>query len=386
MPSGQEGLLKGSRPSASVPRPLKAAGGSDAPDGRGVALTLEGIRRSFDGVVAVDSIDLRVQRGCFLTLLGPSGCGKTTLLRIIAGLERADRGRVVIADRDVTGHPPERRPVNYVFQGYALFPHLDVAANIGFGLSVAGVAPAEFAARVDAAIAMVRLTGLERRRVEQLSGGQQQRVALARAIVNQPAILLLDEPLGALDLQLRKQMQLELRQLHRRLAGTFVYVTHDQEEALALSDRIVVLRDGRVEQDGPPAEIYRRPASRFVAQFIGQTNLFDALAGAGGVALNRLPLQLPLDPQSVVGAVVVSIRPEQMWLTAEGIGERRDVATLAGVLRDSIFLGSFTRHLVELPNGQSVLVQEHGADAHALEPGAAVRVAWHIRDAMVLGR
>jgi len=231
------------------------------------------VRKNYGHVVAVDGIDLTVDEGEFFTLLGPSGSGKTTLLRLIAGFERPDGGRIELGGRDVTSVPPHQRETNTVFQDYALFPHMTVGDNIAYGLRVKGVPAAERRDRVDRALKMVRLSGLDKRKPNQLSGGQRQRVALARAVINEPEVLLLDEPLGALDLKLRQEMQLELKRIQKQVGITFIYVTHDQEEALTMSDRVAVLANGRIEQIGPPVELYERPATEFVAGFIGISNL-----------------------------------------------------------------------------------------------------------------
>ncbi|HSS94606.1 MAG TPA: ATP-binding cassette domain-containing protein, partial [Candidatus Dormibacteraeota bacterium] len=246
---------------------------SQKPGSKPAALRLQGIRKNYGQVVAVAGIDLTVDEGEFFTLLGPSGSGKTTLLRLIAGFERPDGGRIELGGRDVTSLPPHLRETNTVFQDYALFPHMTVGDNIGYGLRIKGVPAAERRRRVERALQMVRLTGLDKRRPNQLSGGQRQRVALARAVINEPEVLLLDEPLGALDLKLRQEMQLELKRIQKEVGITFVYVTHDQEEALTMSDRVAVMANGRIEQLGPPVELYERPATEFVAGFIGISNL-----------------------------------------------------------------------------------------------------------------
>ncbi|MCG8615313.1 MAG: ATP-binding cassette domain-containing protein, partial [Desulfobacterales bacterium] len=238
-------------------------------------VSFQSVTKVFDHQTVVDNISLDIHRGEFLTLLGPSGCGKTTMLRMIAGLETCDTGRVVINGVISNDIPAAERDVNTVFQSYALFPHMTVYQNIAFGLSLKGRPEAEIREKVEAALAMVKLAGFGERRIQRLSGGQQQRVAIARAIVNEPLILLLDEPLSALDHKLRKEMRLELRQLHRKLGITFVFVTHDQEEALTMSDRIVVMNNGKIEQIGNPKEIYEEPANLFVADFIGESNFFD---------------------------------------------------------------------------------------------------------------
>jgi spermidine/putrescine ABC transporter ATP-binding subunit len=342
-------------------------------------LEVRSVRRRFGDVEALRGIDLVVEPGTFLTLLGPSGCGKTTLLRVIAGFEQADEGTVRLDDLDLLPLPPERRPINLVFQRYALFPHLTVAGNVAFGLEVAGVAGDERDARVAEAIGMVRLEGYEARRIDQLSGGQQQRVALARAIVNRPQLLLLDEPLGALDLQLRKEMQLELRRLHRELGSTFVYVTHDQEEALVMSDRIVVMEGGRIEQEGTPEEIYSRPASRFVAGFVGETNLLEGEAADGRFRAAAIGLDTPL-PGAPSGPLAISVRPESANL--RGAGE----TALPGEIDDSVFIGSIVRHQVRLADGRQFSVQESPDQGGVRARGEAVAVSWAMTDAVVLTR
>lgn len=347
------------------------------------ALVLKGVSKYFDQVCALDDVDLRVAQGEFVTLLGPSGCGKTTLLRIVAGLDRLDSGAVEISGRESTSTPPERRPVNYVFQHYALFPHLDVADNIRFGLKVARTPRSEAAERVETAISMVQLEGLEARRVDQLSGGQQQRVALARAIVNRPDILLLDEPLGALDLKLRKEMQLELRALHRRLGGTFIYVTHDQEEALVMSNRVVIMRSGRIVQDGTPQDVYRHPQNRFVAEFIGETNLLAAQATETTISVRKLDLRIP-NESSITGDVSLSIRPEHLRLDEQAGANKGVRLSVGGDLLDSIFLGSLYRHLVRLADGSILTVEELATEDRDDAIGSRVAVSWSPSDMAIL--
>lgn len=293
-----------------------AADAADAAGGRALAdtarcdLTVTGIRKCFGAVAALDDVSLSVSTGEFVTILGPSGCGKTTLLRIIAGLELADRGRISVGGRDVTQVPANRRRVNTVFQNYALFPHLDVFENIAFGLRARRFSAPEVDGRVRRAMEMLHLEELPRRRTSQLSGGQKQRVALARALVNQPDILLLDEPMSALDAKLRAEVQLELRRLQRRLGTTFVLVTHDQNEAMTVSDRIFVMREARIVQSGPPSEVYDRPANRFVAEFLGTTNLIPAWRNNGVVHTEIGSLQPRVHPSWERG--YLSIRPEKI--------------------------------------------------------------------------
>jgi spermidine/putrescine transport system ATP-binding protein len=281
-----------------------------ADDSEGCDLSVEGIFKRFGPIMALDEVSLTVASGEFVTILGPSGCGKTTLLRVIAGLELADRGRINLAGREITGLPANRRPVNTVFQNYALFPHLNVFENIAFGLRARKYPPEEVDRRVRSALEMLHLEELPKRRTPQLSGGQKQRVALARALVNQPDVLLLDEPMSALDAKLRAEVQLELRRLQRRLGKTFVLVTHDQNEAMTVSDRIFVMREGRIVQSGPPAEVYDRPANRFVADFLGKTNIIAAWRNNGSVHTELGPLAPRAHPAWEKG--VLSIRPERI--------------------------------------------------------------------------
>jgi ABC-type Fe3+/spermidine/putrescine transport system ATPase subunit len=336
------------------------------------------VHKRFDDVEALRGVTLSVEEGEFVTLLGPSGCGKSTLLRIVAGFDRPTAGSVAIAGRDVLSLPPERRPVNMVFQRYALFPHKDVWENVAFGLRVSRVGGADLRERVRDVITLVQLDGLERRGIDQLSGGQQQRVALARAVVNRPALLLLDEPLGALDLQLRKQMQLELRAVHRQLGTTFIYVTHDQEESLVMSDRVVVMKDGLIEQAGTPGDVYRRPASRFVARFIGETNLLEGTADGGVLRLHGLDATVPIE-SAATGAVALSVRPEHVRIGAAP-------AHLTGVLEDSIFLGSLVRHDVRVNPATVIRVQEGPKEAARRRRGEQVAIGWDTTDAVVVTR
>src|SRR6266850_1133584 len=287
-------------------------------------LEIAGVSKRFGAAAAVEDVSLNVERGELFALLGPSGCGKTTLLRMIAGLESPDRGRLLLGGRDVTDDPPHRRPVNTVFQHYALFPHRTVAGNVAFGLEMAGRPRAEIAPLVDRALEMVRLSGMGARRVDQLSGGQRQRVALARAVVLEPEVLLLDEPMSALDRKLREEMRAEVKGLHRRLGTTFVFVTHDQEEALTMSDRIAVMNSGRVEQLGTPEELYERPATRFVADFIGTTNLMAGTVSAveSGEAVLRLDsgddCRVVSEGLAVGRRIELSVRPEAVGLVPIG--------------------------------------------------------------------
>ncbi|MGI9607413.1 MAG: ABC transporter ATP-binding protein [Acidimicrobiales bacterium] len=305
------------------------------------AVEVRGVTKRFDDVVAVDNIDLSIADGEFFAMLGPSGCGKTTTLRMIAGLEFPTEGSLRIFGDEVGTLPPNHRPVNTVFQNYALFPHMNVLDNVSFGLRMQKVPKADATQRARDAIELVRLGGMEKRRPNQLSGGQQQRVALARALVNQPKVLLLDEPLGALDLKLRQEMQLELKALQQELGVSFVFVTHDQEEALTMSDRIAVMHDGKLLQVGSPEEIYERPANRFVADFIGQTNLIDATVADDDMIVleNGTKVKAP-NPHAAGTKVAMSLRPESIEIGAQGSAPEEFRSTsLDGVVANATYLG-----------------------------------------------
>ena len=370
-----------------------------------ISVELRDVTKRFGVLTAVEGVSLAVGRREFLTLLGPSGCGKTTTLRLIAGFERPTSGVVLIDGRAVQNLPAYKRPVNTVFQNYALFPHMTVFDNVAFGLRMKHVPAAERRRQVAAALDMVRLEGMERRKPGQLSGGQQQRVALARALVNRPSVLLLDEPLGALDLKLRRAMQLELRTLNREVGITFIYVTHDQEEALAMSDRIAVMSQGHVLQVGPAEEIYERPASRFVADFIGETNLLPVriLGVSGGIAAVALPCGATAGGRA--GAAVagtdatLAVRPERITIGSSDDAtpslkagaddlarpSGRVAAGLDGTLTEAVYLGSATQYVVALPDGTRVTVRRPATASNApLAPGASVRLSWSTADATVL--
>ena len=304
---------------------------------------LDSVVKRFDGVVAVDGITLEIPSGSFFALLGPSGCGKTTTLRMIGGFEEPDEGAIYLGDEDVVGRPPYRRDVNTVFQSYALFPHLSIFDNIAFGLRRKGVDKVQVKGRVDEMLRLVGLEGLGGRRPRQLSGGQQQRVALARALVNRPQVLLLDEPLGALDLKLRKQMQLELKAIQHDLGLTFVHVTHDQEEAMTMADAIAVMNKGRIEQLGPPTELYEKPATAFVAGFLGVSNLLHgSVAGPGRVRLDTGD-EIAADSGDRAGRAAVGIRPEKIRIGPPGEGEN----SLAGTVKETAYVGVATQYVVE---------------------------------------
>ncbi|MFL6217877.1 MAG: ABC transporter ATP-binding protein [Actinomycetes bacterium] len=358
------------------------------PDGDDLAaIELVGVEKEFTAgghdVKAVDRIDLRIAEGEFFSLLGPSGCGKTTTLRMIAGFEEPTSGQILLHGRDVVGVPPFRRDVNMVFQQYALFPHMDVFENVAFGLRRKKVARGEIARRVAEALALVELEGREKRRPRQLSGGQQQRVALARALVNRPRALLLDEPLGALDLKLRQAMQLELKRIQREVGITFVYVTHDQEEALTMSDRLVVMDAGRIEQLGSPRELYEHPATRFVANFIGTSNILTgrlerkgdawALAGLGP---DQRVLVTDAGETSQGHEVELAVRPEKMVLRGEHDPPPPDRCALRVTVTEVVYLGTSTQYRTVTDAGTAVAVYRQNASA---TPGAEVltgQVGW----------
>jgi spermidine/putrescine transport system ATP-binding protein len=350
------------------------------------AIRFEGVTKRFGPTVAVDDLSLSVKRGEFFSLLGPSGCGKTTTLRMIAGFEQPTEGSVYLEGDPVDDVPPYERNVNTVFQSYALFEHLDVQGNIAFGLKRRGVPADEIRTRVAEALELVQLTGRESAKPRQLSGGQMQRVALARALVNRPAVLLLDEPLGALDLKLRKQMQVELKQIQREVGITFLYVTHDQEEALSMSDRVAVMNEGRVIQCGPPEEVYERPTEEFVAGFIGISNLLEGVVeGDGKVRVGDLSLPAPLPEGCGEGEVVrLSVRPEKIAVEELEPG----MVSLEGTIEARVYLGVMTQITVSLGNDNRLVALEQAtyrarADDR-WEPGNRIKLGWHPEHCLVL--
>jgi len=372
------------------PVPPPSARGTTVPDVRLVDLT-----KRFGSVTAVDHVSVDIQPGEFFSLLGPSGCGKTTTLRMIGGFDPPTSGRIELRGQDVTSEPPERRPVNMVFQSYALFPHLSVFDNVAFGLRRRKVPKTEMERRTRAALDLVRLTGYDRRGPAELSGGQQQRVALARALVCEPQVLLLDEPLGALDLKLRRQLQVELKRVQTEVGITFVYVTHDQEEALALSDRIAVMNGGRVEQLGTPEELYDRPTSRFVADFIGTTNLLagSVLSTGAGLAVVELTAggrcSIPADGLAPGTVVEIALRPEVLELSARGgtgaadqVGGTDD-AWIHGTIEQSAYLGTAISYQVLSSGGERIVANVPRTQAR-LPAGTSVGMRWRQGDALVL--
>ncbi len=367
---------------------------------------LIGIVKEFDSggaiVRAVDHVSVQIADGEFFALLGPSGCGKTTTLRLIAGFEQPTQGRVLIRGRAMQGIPAYHRPVNTVFQDYALFPHLTVEQNIMFGLQMEGVAKKDARKRADEALEMVRLPNVGKRKPQQLSGGQQQRVALARALVKQPAVLLLDEPLGALDLKLRKNMQYELKALQRDVGITFIYVTHDQEEAITMADRIAVMNEGKMLQVGSPQEIYERPGTRFVADFIGETNFIPATLldrAAAGLGRVRLPtgtvisavLSAGLGETS--GAVTLALRPERIGISRQlHPGDMQaipggDMTAVDAILLDSQYIGTDTRYTLQIAEDVKLVARLQNTarqDRATLEIGEPVTISWHQSSVTVL--
>ena len=357
-----------------------------------VAIALEGVSKRFGKAEAVRDVSLEISEGEFFSLLGPSGCGKTTTLRMIAGFEVPDEGRIVLQGTDVTTVFSNKRPVNMVFQQYALFPHMSIYDNVAFGLKVKGVPRKEHRGRILEILRVVELEGLENRRPRQLSGGQQQRVALARALVNQPAALLLDEPLGALDVKLRKQMQLELKKIQTELGTTFVYVTHDQDEALSMSDRIAVMNHGRVEQIAGPREIYEHPATAFVADFIGSLNALDFTVDelVGGYAVMRVGeadrVVLPVGGETNTGdSFRVAVRPERVQIGRPGDSGVDGGTRLQGTVVQVVYLGMYTQFHIETAAGR--LVSHRLADelVDPPEPTTRVSVTWEPEHTAVLG-
>ena len=356
---------------------------------RQVAVRLTGVAKRFGESVAVDDLTLDIYEGEFFSLLGPSGCGKTTTLRMIAGFEQTTEGEISVAGEPVQGVPPYRRPVNTVFQSYAIFPHLNVFDNVAFGLRRTGVKGDELGQRVTEACEMVQLGGFEQRKPRMLSGGQQQRVALARALVNRPKVLLLDEPLGALDLKLRKEMQLELKNLQHEVGITFIYVTHDQEEALTMSDRIAVMNEGVVQQIAGPATLYETPKNRFVANFIGQTNLFSGtVESVNGdrvtlIAPNGAKIEAIVQEENGIktgDAAHAAVRPEKVRFGNAG----DNVCT--GTIKQVVYLGMSTQYITEIPGGEKlVLYQQNAHDASGFEVGEEIFLAWDAENCLIIG-
>jgi spermidine/putrescine transport system ATP-binding protein len=350
---------------AAAPTPAAAATEYD--------IRLIGLTKRFDDVVAVDGISLDIDRGHFFALLGPSGCGKTTTLRMIGGFEEPTEGRIELGGVDVAPLPPYKRDVNTVFQSYALFPHLSIFENVAFGLRRRGVKGGDLRSRVGDSLELVGLAGLERRKPRQLSGGQQQRIALARALVNRPRVLLLDEPLGALDLKLRKEMQLELKRIQHEVGLTFVHVTHDQEEAMTMADRIVIMNGGHIEQVGTPSDLYERPRTPFVAGFLGVSNLLEGtVAGEDRVKLSDgTVVQLPREAlRDRAGGIQIGVRPEKLRL---GEGEAN---SLAGVVTESAYIGVSTQYILDTPAGPMTVYVQNDRPGGQVATGERLTLSW----------
>lgn len=347
--------------------------------------------RGSEDVCAVNKMELNIPANEFFTLLGPSGCGKTTTLRLIAGFEQPTEGEMFIMGKAMTSIPPNQRPVNTVFQDYALFPHMNVEKNVGFGLTIKRVPKPEKARRVAEALDLVQLTGMGNRKPSQLSGGQQQRVALARALINEPSVLLLDEPLGALDLKLRKAMQIELKHLQEQVGITFVYVTHDQEEALTMSDRIAVMKDGVIQQMGNSVNLYEEPANRFVADFIGESNFIDGIfegleqeKAVIKVGEERVYAVTGDDKPAKNATSTIAIRPERMVISSPGQG---DSPGISGIIKEVVYIGTDIRYVIEIPTGQEMLIRIQNSSRETISAfprGAEVKIGWTPEDAKIL--
>ncbi len=362
--------------------------GDQAPARAGAAVVLRRVVKTYGRFTAVHGLDLDIEPGEFITLLGPSGSGKSTTLMMIAGFETPSAGEILVAGRSVVLTPPNRRNIGMVFQNYALFPHMTVADNIAFPLRQRRTPRAQTARRVREALEMVQLQGLEARFPQQLSGGQQQRVAIARATIFSPPVLLMDEPLSALDKQLREGLLLEIKRLHATLGITFIYVTHDQREALVMSDRVAVMNNGRIEQIDTPRGLYDRPANRFVASFVGETNFFTLIPGENSqgcghtVSIGREALRVPAG--SPVGASTCMIRPEKIIVRSDGSGDPA-VNALRAVIRQTVFMGDSIRYIVEAECGNLIAVKRpHRAGEQIHEAGAQVMIEWAVADTRLL--
>jgi putative spermidine/putrescine transport system ATP-binding protein len=358
---------------------VAASLGNEAKPGHGF-LSLQGLTKRYSDFIAVDAVDLDVLQGEFVSLLGPSGCGKTTTLRMIAGLVEATGGRIVVGGRDLTEVPPYRRDMGLVFQSYALFPHMSVIGNIAFGLEMRGLSRSDINSRVAEAIALVRLEGLENRRPTELSGGQQQRVALARALVIRPSILLLDEPLSNLDAKLRDEMRNEIRDIQRRLGTTAIFVTHDQDEALTMSDRVVVMNHGRIEQTGTPEDLYERPRTPFVAGFVGRTNRFR---GTGLGLCVQLGDTIIHSLTEASGPMDVMIRPHRISISAQSRAQAGVQNTLSGIVRRMTYAGNLLQYDVEAAGLTFEVEEATLGTGRALSPGTAVTLSWSAQDTLV---
>ena len=369
-----------------------ASGAVEPPRSSGAAVVLERVRKSFGPVTAVDDVSFAIEPGEFITLLGPSGSGKTTTLMMIAGFDHPTEGQIYIDGTPLVGVPPYRRGIGMVFQSYALFPHMTVTENVGFALKQRGAGRADIARRVAETLDVVRLRGYGARYPRQLSGGQQQRVALARAIIFRPRVLLMDEPLSALDKQLREELQLEMKRLHRQLGITFIYVTHDQREALIMSDRVAVMNHGRIEQVGSPADLYDRPANRFVAGFIGESNFLEGEVTAVdgreitvGVAGARL-IAISNRAAALGASVALAVRPEKIGfldLRAPTLETRMN--SVNALVREVTFVGEMHRYVLEIAPGITLVAkQQHRFHVQAYAPSERVKVEWHVEDTLIV--
>jgi len=373
---------------------------SPTSDSQDIDIQFRGVTKRFEDVVAVDDVSLTVERGAFFSFLGPSGCGKTTSLRLIAGFDQPSEGEVFIGGNSVVGIPSHKRPVNMVFQQYALFPHMDVAANIGYGLRQRNPKPgkAEITKRVDETLEMVRLGGFGKRKVWELSGGQQQRVALARALINHPTCLLLDEPLAALDRKLRREMQIELQTLQRDVGITFILVTHDQEEALSMSDTICIMRDGKIIQSGSPRELYDEPVNKYVADFVGKTNFFSGeVVDSNGTSVSVKSVSgqvlVGLQPKSAAALAnkskaSIAVRPEMISISAADEPNQNSNVAIQGQVMNRIFLGEHSEYLIATEGYGDVLVLSPKViESHSksFAPGDQVSISWTPEAALVLG-
>jgi putative spermidine/putrescine transport system ATP-binding protein len=373
-------------------RQARPANDDGPPGARGATVVIAHLSKHFGSVVAVDDLNLSIDSGEFITLLGPSGSGKSTTLMMIAGFDDPDQGEIYIGPQSVVRIPPHRREIGMVFQNYALFPHMTVAENVTFSLKQRRIAKSEMSARLAETLEIVRLRGYETRFPRQLSGGQQQRVALARAIIFRPRVLLMDEPLSALDKQLREELQFEVKRLHRQLGITFIYVTHDQREALIMSDRIAVMKEGRLEQLGTPIDLYDRPATRFVATFIGESNLLEGPVTAidadritvniGGVAVSAV-----VSGKHELGArATLAVRPEKIVIRESAAPSPAvDINILPAQIRDVTFVGEMNRYVLELAPGTTIVTkQEHRYGVPTRAPGERVVAEWHLQDTLLI--
>jgi putrescine transport system ATP-binding protein len=349
-------------------------------------IQVSGVAKSFDGIIAVDHLSLDIANNEFVALLGPSGCGKTTLLRLIAGLERADAGRILIDGKDMTATPPHRRPINLMFQSYALFPHMTVAENVAFGLKQDAIAGDALNTRVTEALTLVDMQSFGGRKPHQLSGGQQQRAALARCIAKRPKVLLLDEPMAALDRALRERTRLELMNLRKRLGISFIVVTHDQEDAMTMADRVAIMDKGKIVQVGSPRSLYETPGNRLVASFFGDSNVWDGKVASDGKRISCASLGFDVATEFAVPAagtaVAISVRPERINLDPVPLPD--DNALADGTIEDVIYLGNLTTYLVRVPHGALIRVTRQNNSAPALERGARVSVTWPASAVVVL--